>query len=313
MSGKKIAAGASVLAGILTAESLLIYKYGFKKATDALMRYWSTHNRTPEEAKELIRQGCKWLGDQDVREVSVTSFDGLTLRGHYLVNPDAKRVVIAFHGYRSNAYYDFGAMVRFYYEAGCSVLLAEQRAHLCSDGEVVEMGVFARRDVPVWVDFVNEYEGGRLKIYLTGVSMGAATILMAQDQGLADNVAGMIADCGYSNTYEEVRYFGAKHGIIFSRQKMPFVDWQCRKRGGFSLKDANPVDALKKAKVPVLFIHGTEDVLVPIRNSYDNFEACTAPKKLVEFPGADHCHSYYTDPGKYEREVKEFFEQYDQK
>ena len=307
----KITAAAAGLAGALTAEALLIFHYGFEKADDALMEFWSKHNNTPEFAKEQIREGCRWLRDMDVREVEVISFDGLTLRGHYLINPDAKRQLIAFHGYRSNAYYDFGALVRFYYEAGCSVLLVEQRGHRFSDGEYVSMGVLERRDAATWVNYVNEVYGADTPVYLTGISMGAATVLMAQDQNLPGNVIGMIADCGFSNTYEEVRYFGAHHGILFSKQKMPAVDKLCQKKAGFSLKDANPADALKKAKIPVLFIHGTADALVPIQNSIDNYEACTAPKKLVMIVGAEHAHSYFIDRERYEHEVIKFFAKYD--
>ena len=101
----KMTAAAAGLAGLLTTEALLIYHYGFEKADDALMEFWSKHNNTPEYAKDQIREGCRWLREMDVREVEVISFDGLTLRGHYLINPDAKRQLIAFHGYRSNAYY----------------------------------------------------------------------------------------------------------------------------------------------------------------------------------------------------------------
>ena len=309
----KMTAAAAGLAGLLTTEALLIYHYGFEKADDALMEFWSKHNNTPEYAKDQIREGCRWLREMDVREVEVISFDGLTLRGHYLINPDAKRQLIAFHGYRSNAYYDFGALVRLYYEAGCSVLLVEQRGHRFSDGEHVSMGVLERKDVTTWVNYVNEVYGTETQIYLTGISMGAATILMAQDQNLPDNVRGMIADCGFSNTYEEVRYFGSHHGIILAKRKMPFIDKQCQKRAGFSLKEANPIDALKKAKIPVLFFHGTEDQLVPLQNGIDNYEACTAPKKLVLIEGAEHAHSCFVGRERYEQEVRDFFAQYDKK
>ena len=303
------------LTGLVSAEFLLIYHFGFEKADDALMDFWSRHNRTPEFAKEMIREGCRWLKEQDVQEVSVTSFDGLTLRAHLLVNPDADKTLIAFHGYRSNAYYDFGALVRFYYEEGCNVLLAEQRGHRFSDGEVVDMGILARRDVVTWTDFMNEYIPQHTDqqihpVFLTGISMGAATILMAHELDLPDNVAGMIADCGYSNTYEEVRYFGSAYGVVFSKQKMPLIDLQCRKRAGFSLKDANPQDALKHAVIPTLFIHGTNDTLMPVQNSYDNYEACAAEKKLVLIEEAEHAQSYFTDTERYEKEVRAFLNQY---
>ena len=312
-----VTAAVSAGAGLLFAEKNLIFHFGLEKAGDALNRYWKKHNNTPEFARELIREGCKWLDTQDVKDVTVASFDGLTLRGHFLSNPKAERLLICFHGYRSTAYYDFGALARFLYESGCSLLLAEQRGHRISDGRYVSMGILERRDVVTWAEYANEIvaaqkegfaPGDLLPIYLFGISMGAATVLMSLDQKLPSNTAGVIADCGYSNTYEEARYFGSHFGIPFSKLKMPWINRICMKKGGYSLKDANPIDALQKAQIPVLFFHGTADELVPVQNGYDNYEACASPKKLVIVEGAEHAHSCFMARERYEREVLDFFE-----
>ena len=42
---------------------------------------------------------------------------------------------------------------------------------------------------------------------------------------------------------------------------------------------------------PWLLVHGTEDDVVPIQDSYDIFERANEPKELIEVPGADHVFS----------------------
>ena len=74
---------------------------------------------------------------------------------------------------------------------------------------------------------------------------------------------------------------------------------------------AAPLRALKRAKLPVLFFHGTADTLVPVRNSYENYAYCAADKKLILVDGAEHIQAYYTEPETYEREVAAFFDEHD--
>ena len=119
---------------------------------------------------------------------------------------------------------------------------------------------------------------------------------------------GIIDDCGFSNTWEEVRQFGRIYHIHPISLLMPILNLFCRLRIGIDLREASPKKTLKHARLPILIFHGTDDKLVPIRNSFENYAACRAPKRLVEVEGADHIQSYFTDPDLYEREVLAFFE-----
>jgi len=64
---------------------------------------------------------------------------------------------------------------------------------------------------------------------------------------------------------------------------------------------------MQNCKVPILFIHGTDDNFVPIEMTYENYKACTAPKKLFIVPGAEHGMSYVMDKDGYENAVKLFW------
>ena len=309
---KIILGTAGGIGAAIVAEAAVIFDLGFRKASFRQMERLLEENAEDPAFYEKIKEGIAWYGRQKVREVSVTAYDGLTLRGHYIENPDAKRTVICFHGFKSHALYDFGTVMRFYYEAGCSLLLTEQRGHLISDGEYVDMGILARHDVLTWTRYANKELGAAGKpVYLSGISMGAATILMASEFELPENVTGMIADCSYSDTWEEVRYFGITRHAFPVDVLMPVVNKLCFFIAGFSLKDAAPKRALKRAKLPILFFHGTADTLVPIRNSYENYAYCAADKKLILVDGAEHIQAYYTEPETYEREVAAFFDEHD--
>jgi dipeptidyl aminopeptidase/acylaminoacyl peptidase len=48
------------------------------------------------------------------------------------------------------------------------------------------------------------------------------------------------------------------------------------------------LEAAAKIKQPWLLIHGTEDDVVPLKDSRDAFEAAKCRKELIEIPGAGH-------------------------
>ena len=68
---------------------------------------------------------------------------------------------------------------------------------------------------------------------------------------------------------------------------------------------------MKECKVPVLFVHGTDDHFVPIEMTFENYKACTAPKRLLVVPGAEHGMSYLTDQEGYEAAIRQFWEDCD--
>jgi pimeloyl-ACP methyl ester carboxylesterase len=90
------------------------------------------------------------------------------------------------------------------------------------------------------------------------------------------------------------------------------VNLNCKRRGGFTLKSASPIEAMaKNTEIPCFFVHGGDDDLVPVRMSIENYYACRAPKELYIIPGAGHGLSYVVDTEGYQSKVLAFFEAWD--
>lgn len=71
---------------------------------------------------------------------------------------------------------------------GYNVLLPDQRAHGYSGGHTITMGVKERYDARDWTVWARSRFGPEVPIFLMGVSMGAATVLLAAGLNLPDNV-----------------------------------------------------------------------------------------------------------------------------
>ena len=188
---------------------------------------------------------------------------------------------------------------------GRSAMLIDQRAHGRSEGSVISFGVNESRDCRLWVDFAISHFGESVKLILTGVSMGAATVIMAASEPLPKNVVSVLADCGYSSARKIICKIIAEMHLP-PKIVYPFVWLGARIFGGFELEDAAPVSAAKNIKIPIIFIHGDEDSFVPYEMSRENFDECIAPKKLTLIKGAQHGSAYAHDKEAYIKALTDF-------
>jgi fermentation-respiration switch protein FrsA (DUF1100 family) len=155
------------------------------------------------------------------------------------------------------------------------------------------------------VDFCIREFGKDVKIMLTGISMGAATVMMASGRKLPEQVIGVLADCGYTSAEKIIRKCICQLRLN-DKLLYPFVRAGARLFGGFDPNKADATAALKTCKIPVIFFHGDDDDFVPCSMSEENHTACPAPKRLVVTPGAGHGLCYLVDGEGYLAALREF-------
>lgn len=241
-------------------------------------------------------------------EMAITSFDGLTLRGKYYEYAPGAIVELMFHGYRGSAERDLCGGVQRCFKLGHSALIVDQRCSGKSGGDVITFGINESRDCLDWMRFAINRFGPDVKIILTGISMGASTVLIAAGEELPENVIGVLADCGYTSAKDIIKK-------VIHQMKLPenlaypFVKLGAKIFGHFDLESASPIAAMKRCRVPVIFFHGEDDDYVPCQMSRRNYVACASRKKLMTVPGAGHGLSYLFAPLEYRTAMKEFFEQ----
>ena len=240
-------------------------------------------------------------------DFEITSFDGLVLRGRYYEAHPGAPIELMMHGYRGTSERDLSAGIFRAHNLGRNALLVDHRASGTSEGKIITFGVNEKRDCLTWIDFMVKRFGSEQKIILTGISMGAATVMLASAEDLPGNVIGVLADCGYTSA-EKIIAKVIRDMKLPVPLLMPFVRIGARLFGGFDLSAADATAALRRAKVPVIFYHGESDGFVPCDMSRENYDACITRKELVTIPGADHGLCYMKDPERYEKTLGEFFE-----
>lgn len=239
--------------------------------------------------------------------VYITAKDGVKLFGRLYIQSARAPYHIQFNGYKGNGIRDFSGGLQLALKTGANVILVDQRAHGASGGRTISFGVRERYDVAAWAEYVTGIAGEDARIYLDGVSMGAATVLMAADLPLPDTVKGIIADCPYDTPFGIVSHVaGKKPGLKYVSR--PFIVLGALLFGRFNIFASSPVDSVRGAKAPILIIHGTADNYVPIEMSRRIRDAAPDKVTLVEVDGAPHGLSYIKDYEKYEKAFYEFLE-----
>ena len=236
----------------------------------------------------------------------ITSFDGLKLHGVYYEYAPGAPIELMFHGYRGNAERDLPGGVQRCFSVGRSALVVDQRCAGKSEGKTITFGINERKDCLSWLEFMLEHFGPDVKIILTGISMGAATVVMAGGEELPPNVIGILADCGYSTPKEIMEKVIREMGLP-PKLSYPFVKLAARIFGRFDLEETSPMEALNRVKVPVIFFHGEDDGFVPCWMSRKMYAACPTKKCLYTVPGADHGLSYPVDMEGYVKTLAAFF------
>ena len=240
------------------------------------------------------------------QEFSITSFDGLTLHGKFFEYKPGAPIELMFHGYRGSAERDLSGGVQRCFMLGRSALIVDQRCSGKSEGHVITFGIKEHRDCLSWLDFMLEHFGSDVKIILTGISMGASTVLMAAGYDLPDNVIGILADCGFTSA-REIIYDVIRQMHLPPKPCYPFVKLAAKLFGGFDLEECSAIENVKKATKPVILYHGETDAFVPCWMSEKLYEACPSRKRLVTVPGAGHGLSFPMDQEGYLKAAREFF------
>lgn len=265
--------------------------------------------RSGDDFSRCVAEASERLAVAENEVVTIKSHDGTNLTAHLIPAPDAERLIIAVHGWRSSWHGDFGMVSDFWHDNGCTVLYIEQRGQNNSGGDYMGFGLTERYDCLDWINWANGRFGADMPIYLCGVSMGATTVLMAAGLDLPANVRGIIADCGFTSPGAIWKHVAEKNLHLSYGLRGALADAMCRHKIMMGPDEYSTKDALRAAKVPVMFVHGTDDHFVPVEMTYENYMACASPKKLLIVPGADHGMSYFMEPHKYESEVLDFFRQ----
>ena len=309
-----------VLAAEGAGETAYFYRRTMKRNNAKVERTMKMAGTDWNQYAPLLQERKAFMLAQDHREISQMSFDNLKLHATFFpaleeyvdkteMAAGKKKAVICFHGYTSKGMSDYIGLSDYYLKRGYAMLLPDARAHGESEGEYIGFGCLDRKDALVWIHWLIQEVGEDVEIVLHGTSMGGATVLMTSGLELPAQVKGIVSDCGFTSPKE---VFTHVLNSMYHLPAFPVIqgaDIMNKKLAGYGMDECNAKREVAHAKVPILFIHGSNDTFVPTHMCNEIYDCCASPKKKLIVEGAAHAESYYKDTEKYEQALNEFFDE----
>lgn len=277
----------------------------------AILRKKERHKKAKKHSENVktVRRMEKGKTDKnnflssDFKTLEITSFDGVMLSALYLPAENPKGTVILFHGFHSTPVWDFSESFPYFSSLGFNLIYPFQRGHGKSGGKYVTYGINEGHDAVLWAETANSLLGCEKPIYVGGISLGCTTVLMGAGVGYPDNVKGIIADCGFISPHGIFTEVMKKSGL----PPAPFV-WLfgilCRKIADFDIKGYSTLEALENTDIPIAFIHGECDKLIPCKTTLTVYNAYKGEKHLLTVKNAPHATSYSHGRTEYEAILK---------
>lgn len=258
---------------------------------------------------EFLENNLQWVEDYGYERHYIYSDRGEKLTGYLLKAKEESDVYLfGAHGYRSHGRREFSKFVQYYLGKNINVFLPDHIASGESEGNFCSFGFYEKEDCMKWLGYMTETFGKDINIILHGVSMGCATVcMMTGKEDLPENVKFTVADCGFNKADDffraKIALMGIKGGDIITKG----VCLANSINHGFRLEDISPVDSVKNAKIPMLFVHGTDDGLVPSYMCPELYESCGSEyKDILLVEGADHAQAFMIGREAYEEKLNEY-------
>lgn len=244
---------------------------------------------------------------EQFKQDSILSKNKLKLNGYYLCSDKDNPWVICIHGYGNRAT-RMTEYAEVFKNLNFNILCIDLRGHGKSEGKYYTLGVYDSDDVILWTKWLKEKFDAK-KIILFGESMGGATALMTASKN-SELYSLVITDSAPADFYEMFRRVLKYRIGTFSKVFLPSLALFTKLFAKYSLSDAKAKLYVPRISVPVLYIHGDADALVPLRMMKELYENTRCEKDKLIVKGADHTRAKNVDSVLYKNTICSFLAKY---
>ena len=196
---------------------------------------------------------------------------------------------------------------RFLHREGYSALLVDLPAHGESSGARITFGAREGKAVRTALNFLRGQLGPQEKIGVIGVSLGAASLVLAK---LDQPPNAVVLESMYPTITEAVANRLDLAVGPAARHFTTLLTWQLPLRLGIWPSELEPLTALPSLGSPVLIVSGDRDLHTTLAETKRLFQAASEPKDLWIVEGAAHVDLYAFSPEVYESKISGFLSRY---
>ncbi len=302
-----------ILFSVLTLNSCLAGKFMCKYALTPTPHGIEDIDRTRHKADSLQPGSTAWYDQLQqagvIKDTTILGYRNNKVYAMYAPAKDpanARGTAVIVHGYGDN-HFVFIYLARMYRDdLNYNILMPDLQYHGYSEGDHIQMGWNDRLDVEKWIGVAHDiFQDDFMVVH--GVSMGASCVMMLSGDPQPDYVRCYVEDCGYSTVMGQFQHNLKQSFPIIPKDVLNSASIVCKKRYGWSFKEASAIEQLAKCDRPMLFIHGNADDFVSFSNLQQNYDAkVNGYKEMWVTEGSVHANSFARYPEEYKKRVEEF-------
>lgn len=234
-------------------------------------------------------------------DVSIVSEDGTRLHGWFIpAKEPAWATVIHLHGNAANmsAHLKFVSWLPY---QGCNVLMFDYRGYGASEGRPSRRGIFD--DSMAALDYaLSRTDVDRERVVLLGQSLGGANAIAVAVAAGEAAVRAVVVDSSFYSYRSIVRdKIGEIPGVRWLKTPLSYV------MATDSFHSGDLIASL--SSIPVLIIHGTDDVVIPYHHGKRLYDHAREPKTLLTVEGGRHISALTAQGHLYQPRVLDFIRQ----
>ena len=267
---------------------------------------WARGNSAPENAEHTVMfdTGMKWGNENAsyMKEIEMTSFDGLKMKGEYFdFGNDKACLIMAGRAETCKYCYYFADL---YQKNNYNIIVVDPRAAGLSEGKTTGAGMLEGRDVDSWINAVHE-QFGISHFVIHGICIGsvAAIYVAAEHNPYLDAIVLEGPFVSFYNVLKQrTKNLGKPTFPVCFQMGILF-----KKIAGINIFGYTPLKAIKKVQVPQLMICGRQDVSsLPKYFDKINDASGSTRKQMVWFDEGAHSHLRIRNLEAYDKAVTDF-------
>ena len=293
-----------------------VYKKIFGRKTDPPLDEVELMGTHYERWKDIIYGSIARLRQLEWKDLYIDGVGGARLKA-MMHDVGSDKTAVLCHGYRTHHFCNTAVAAGYFLDRGYNVILLILRGHEGSEGDLITFGAFEHKDLLLWLDMFEEKMHLK-RIVLYGISLGSNVVMRASAHIKKGAVKAIIADCGFINTKETLYTQVVKRSKnVFQRVVFPVIFTPIlhgmrhfSKKDGFDIFEGDTRKSLAKTKIPVFFLHGAKDIVVPLKDTEENYKACASDKGIYISKLAEHGGCFADGGEKLRKKLDEFLGRY---
>ena len=265
-----------------------VYKKIFGRKTDPPLDEVELMGTHYERWKDIMYGSIARLRQLEWKDLYIDGVGGARLKA-MMHDVGSDKTAVLCHGYRTHHFCNTAVAAGYFLDRGYNVILLILRGHEGSEGDLITFGAFEHKDLLLWLDMFEEKMHLK-KIVLYGISLGFLLEVVVADHRGANVFQRVVFPVIFTPILHGMRHFS--------------------KKDGFDIFEGDTRKSLAKTKIPVFFLHGAKDIVVPLKDTEENYKACASDKGIYISKLAEHGGCFADGGEKLRKKLDEFLGRY---